>query len=57
LTDSNFDYQIAEHTLFPEVEGGQNYAEYTLDRDDLSITFYADREKSANFGTIHAVRE
>ena len=57
LTDSNFDYQIVEHTLFPEVEGGQNYAEYTLDRDDLSITFYADREKSANFGTIHAVRE
>ena len=56
LTESNFDYEIDEHTLV-EIVGSENYAEYTLDRDDLSITFYADREKSANFGTITAVRE
>ncbi len=57
LTESNFEYEIDEHTLLPEVVGAENYAEYTLDRDDLSITFYADRDKSANFGTIQAVRE
>ena len=57
LTDTNFDYEIDEHTLMPSIVGSENYAEYTLDRDDLSITFYADRDKSANFGTILAVRE
>ena len=57
LTESNYDYEIDEHEFFPDAIGAECYAEYTLDRDDLSITFYADREKSANFGTIHAVRE
>ena len=57
LTDSNFDYEIDEHTIIPEIVGTENYAEYVLDRDDLSITFYADRQKSANFGTIQAIRE
>ena len=56
LTESSFDYEIDEHYI-TEIVGTENYAEYTLDRDDLSITFYADRQKSANFGTILAVRE
>jgi hypothetical protein len=56
LTESNFDYEIDEATV-PEIVGQENYAEYTLNDDDLSITFYADRQKSANFGTIQAVRE
>ncbi len=57
LTDSSFDYIMEEYTPFPAFIGSENYAEYTLDRDDLSITFYADRQKSANFGTMIAVRE
>jgi hypothetical protein len=40
------------------VPGQENYAEYTMaDVWTLSITFYADREKSANFGTIIGERE
>ena len=58
LAESNFDYEIDEHKLIPEIVGTENYAEYTRDRDDLSITFYADREKTGgSFGTIIAVRE
>jgi len=58
LTDSSFDYQMDEYTPDPTLVGSKNYVEYTLtDTDTITMTFYADREKSANFGTITAARE
>ena len=57
LTDVDFDYVIEENPRFPEFVGAENYAEYTLDRDDLTITFYTDREKSASIVSFIAVRE
>jgi len=57
LTEVNFDYEIDESDLAPQFIGAENYAEYTLDRDDLTITFYTDRQKTANIVTFIAVRE
>ena len=57
LTDSSYDYQIEENTLYPQFEGAENYAEYTLDGDDLTIVLYTDRDKTAQIATLVCVRE
>ena len=57
LTDSSFDYQIEENTLFPEFVGAHNNVEYTLDRDDLTLVLYAGLDKSTQIGTLICVRE
>lgn len=57
LTDSSFDYQIEENTLFPQFVDAKNNAVYTLDRNDLTIVLYAGLDKSMQIGTIIAVRE
>jgi len=53
LTDSSFDYRMGQFDLDPSLVGSNNYVEYSLsDTDTITMTFYADREKSANFGVM-----
>ena len=56
LTHSSFDCVIETSTDFPEWEGSQNYAEYSLSGSRLSLTFFDDDTKAVPFGTIVAER-
>ena len=56
LTDLSFEQTIDEHFI-PEIIGGSNYQEYTLESDLLRATVYSDTGKTTNFGTYSAQRE
>lgn len=54
--DGSFDYAIDQADHAPSIVGNENYAEYAVDGDQLSITFYDDETKATAFGTLKAQR-
>jgi hypothetical protein len=57
LKSTSFNLDIEEQTFQPELIGGENYAEYSLSGNTITITFYDDSSKDITFGTITATRE
>lgn len=58
VTDSSFHYTIEEYSGDDEqIEiPADNYAEYEISEDKLTITFYDDETKETAFGTVKAQR-
>ncbi len=56
VTSNSFDYTIDQADHLPDIVGNTNYAEYTIDDDQLTVTFYDDETKVTAFGTLKAQR-
>jgi hypothetical protein len=57
VTSSGFEYTIEQADHEPDLVGSENYAEYSIEGDELTITFYDDDTKQTEFVSFVAVRE
>ena len=57
VTSESFEYTMEQADHAPGLVGNENYAEYSIDGDELTITFYDDQTKETKFVSFVAVRE
>jgi len=56
ITDHSFEYTIIQLSIAPEQVGSQNYADYSIDGNKLTMIFWYDSTKQISFGTYVAKR-
>lgn len=56
VTAESFEYTVKQADHAPEIIGNENYAEYEVSGDELTITFYDNPNKTSNYGTYEARR-